>query len=245
MQKKIGIMLSEFAHWNMPVLFQAGGLDFFILDAEHGAFDYADMSRVIMSARLAGIFVLVRIPDNTRRDIIKVLDMGADGILLPMTDTARDIEKAVEYAKYRPVGKRGISTMRAHTLYAPPPIGEYMRAANGRVHIFAQIETAKGLENSESILKTPGVSGCFLGPNDLSDDLGCLGKACAEEIISAIGDIGSIARRTGKAAGIITGNIEYLRCAARAGYLYFSRGSELNAIKEYCQYSAGLITAEK
>ena len=76
-----------------------------------------------------------------------------------MTNTADDIKKVVEYAKYAPVGKRGISTMRAHTLYAPPSLCEYMPLANERIKVYAQIETVSGVVNIEEILSVNGVDG--------------------------------------------------------------------------------------
>ena len=142
--RKVGIMLSELSSGSLPVLFRAAGLDFFILDCEHGGFDYGAVSRIVLSARLCGITCIVRLADNGRKDIQKFMDMGADGLLLPMTNDASEIMQVVKYAKYRPVGERGISTMRAHTLYAPPPIAEYVREANAHTRVYAQIEPRAG-----------------------------------------------------------------------------------------------------
>lgn len=127
---------------NLPVLFRQCGLDFYIIDGEHGAFDYREFYQMICAARLAGgIETIVRLPSNARKDIIKLMDMGADSLLLPMTNGAEEIRQVVKYAKYSPLGERGISTMRAHTLYNPPPLKEYMRTANARTRVYAQIET--------------------------------------------------------------------------------------------------------
>ena len=91
--KKVGLMVSEIPFSNMPVLLKASGLDFFILDYEHGSFDYSAMYQMITNAKLSGIECIVRLPNNERKDIIKLLDMGASGLLLPMTSTKEDIEK--------------------------------------------------------------------------------------------------------------------------------------------------------
>ena len=160
--RKAGIMISEISFSNMPVLMKNAGLDFFILDLEHGGFDYADVARIIMTARLCGVENIVRLPDNSRKDIIKLMDMGADGLLLPMTNNASEIREVVRYAKYPPTGERGISTMRAHTFYNPPPMTEYFSKANARTKIFAQIETREGVKNIISILSERGVEGCMI-----------------------------------------------------------------------------------
>lgn len=228
--KKVGLMVSEIPFSNMPVLLKASGLDFFILDYEHGSFDYSAMYQMITNAKLSGIECIVRLPNNERKDIIKLLDMGASGLLLPMTSTKEDIEKVVMYAKYPPLGKRGVSTMRAHTLYNPPKVLDYMEEANKKVKVFAQIETVDGVKNLESILNVEGVSGALIGPNDLSADYGCLGDDNAKEVLSAIE---KLAKYNNKSIGIITGNKNYLKKAHELGYEYYSIGSELNAISNY------------
>lgn len=227
---KIGTMISEIGFSNLPLLFRRAGLDFFILDAEHGGFDYREISGTIVTAKLAGIECVVRLPDNARRDITRFLDMGADGLLLPMTDCAEDIRRVVSYAKYAPLGRRGISTMRAHTLYNPPPLAAYMESANERVKVFAQIETRSGVEHAIEILSVEGVSGALIGPNDLSCDYGCLQSDGAGEIFTAIETVAAAARDREKLAGIITANPNYIQKGVSCGMEYFSVGSELSML---------------
>ena len=238
---RAGMMISEIAFSNMPVLLKNAGIEFCILDCEHGGFDYAEVSRLIMTARLCGLELIVRLANNERKDVVKYLDMGADGLLLPMTNTAEDIRKVADYAKYPPLGHRGISTMRAHTLYAPPPVLEYMPAGNARTKIFAQAETRAGVENIARILAVPGVSGCFIGPNDLSADYECLGDPNAPPILKAIERVGEAAAAAGKISGMITANKNYLSKAKSCRFTAFCVGSELNAIAEYGKKTARLI----
>lgn len=238
---RAGMMISEIAFSNMPVLLKNAGIEFCILDCEHGGFDYAEVSRLIMTARLCGLELIVRLANNERKDVVKYLDMGADGLLLPMTNTAEDIRKVADYAKYPPLGHRGISTMRAHTLYAPPPVLEYMPEGNARTKIFAQAETRAGVENIDRILAVPGVSGCFIGPNDLSADYECLGDPNAPPILKAIERVGEAAAAAGKISGMITANKNYLSKAKSCRFTAFCVGSELNAIAEYGKKTARLI----
>ena len=235
------MMISEIAFSNMPVLLKNAGIEFCILDCEHGGFDYAEVSRLIMTARLCGLELIVRLANNERKDVVKYLDMGADGLLLPMTNTAEDIQKVADYAKYPPLGHRGISTMRAHTLYAPPPVLEYIPAGNARTKVFAQAETRAGVENIDRILAIPGVSGCFIGPNDLSADYECLGDPNAPPILKAIERVGEAAAAAGKISGMITANKNYLSKAKSCRFTAFCVGSELNAIAEYGKKTARLI----
>lgn len=233
MNKEVGIMLSEIPFSNIPIIFKNSGLDFFILDCEHGVFDYSDVLKIITTSKLCGIKAIIRLPDNSRRDIIRFMDMGASGLLLPMTNTAKDIEQVVAYAKYKPMGQRGISTMRAHTLYNPPNLSEYMKSANEKTEIYAQIETAMGVNNLEEILSVKGVDGCFVGPNDLSCDYDCLADNNAEQILSAIKKVANVAKKLDKIAGIITANKNYLKTANESNFTHYCKGSELNAIANY------------
>ncbi len=229
MNAMYGTMLSEIPFTSMPVIFKSAGLDFMIVDCEHGGFCERSVADIVMTAKLVGIETVVRLPDNSRRNIIRLMDMGADGLLLPMTNCADDIAQVVRYAKYAPLGQRGISTMRAHTLYDPGDLAEYTAEANARTKVYAQIETADGLKNAEKIIRTEGVDGLFLGPNDLSCDLNCLFTGDRKPILDAIKRLGALS--ASGTLGIITGDGEYLRTAKQSGYSLFCKGSELHILK--------------
>lgn len=228
-----GTMLSEVCFPNFPVILKNNNIDFMIIDNEHGAFDYAFLSSVITVSRLVGLSVIMRLPDNNRKDITKLVDMGAEGFLLPMTDTPEQIKRVVDFAKYAPVGHRGISTNRAHTLYNPPPIKKYMISANERVKIYAQIETADGVNNIDGILGVNGVEGVFAGPNDLSCSLGCIGNS--EPVKAALEKISAAAKRHNKTWGIITTSRELIDCAVENSVDLISYGSEINMLNDSCR----------
>lgn len=234
-----GVMLSEVSFSNFPLIMYNAGMDFVILDAEHGPFDYSTISHLVMNAKQVGIPIIVRLAENSRKDITKVMDMGADGLLLPMTNTAEDIEQVVCYAKYQPLGRRGVSTNRAHTLYNPGDFKEYMKDANDSTMIFAQIETKLGLENIKDIVNVSGVTGIFVGPNDLSCDMGCIGNT--EPIISVIHYVGKEAVTSGKRAGIITEDDTYLDEAKKAGFDLLCSGSEISFLKKGGKFTSNKI----
>src|SRR5690554_6418717 len=230
---QIGTMLSEFNITNIPIIFKQSGLDFFILDYEHGGFDYNDLLSIITIARLSHIKVFVRLSDNSRKDITKIMDMAPDGLILPMTSTVDDIKKVVEYALYYPMGKRGLSTMRAHSFYNPPKDSiKYMVEANSRIKIFAQIETSKGVENYQKIVEIDGVSGVFIGPNDLSASYKDPGNVLNDEVIKAINHIG---HHKAKLLGMITTNKKHIEISKKLKFDYLSIGSELSILKQAYQ----------
>ena len=230
---KKGTMLSEVAFSNFPIIAKNCGLDFIIIDNEHGAFDLSSMATMIMNANLIGINVIVRVGDSGRGIITKLADMGVKGFLRPMTNTKEEIEELVAYAKYSPVGKRGISTTRAHTLYQPPRLEEYKKTANEQMGIYAQIETKAGVDNIESILDSQGVEGVFIGPNDLADDLDV--KAGSEPIMECIRRVADVAGKIGKPWGIITTDKGLIECAKNNKVDLISYGSELNMLINGCK----------
>jgi len=230
---KVGTMLSEIAFPNFPIIAKNSGLDFIIIDNEHGYFDYSAIAALIMNANLINLEVIVRIGDNSRSHITKLADMGVKGFLLPMTNCREDIREVVKYAKYAPIGKRGVSTTRAHTLYNPPGLETYMKIANKEMKIYAQIETKNGVENIRDIPAEEGVDGIFIGPNDLSVDLDCFSDKAL--LLDCIRRIASAAEESDKPWGIITGDKELLALSRRLNVNNISCGSELNMLINGCK----------
>lgn len=234
---EVGTMLSELPFSNFPIILKNTGMDFFIIDAEHGAMDYTEIAKILTVARLAGMPAIVRLADNSRKDIIKFMDMGAAGLLLPMTNSQADIAQVVQYAKYRPQGQRGISTTRAHTLYRPIELQTYMREANSQTHIYAQIETVAGIMHISEILSAEHVDGVFIGPNDLSDDLQ-RHPAFQKTIPECIEQVALHAKKANKQCGIITTNPSYINTATKCGIDKISYGSELHMLIQSCSHIA-------
>ena len=127
----VGTMVNIMSHPDIPRILQSCGFDFFIIDCEHGSFDYSQVASMVAVAKAIDLPVLVRIPGALREPVLRLMEMGADGLMLPSTDTPELARKLVEYAKYAPMGKRGMSMMRAHNRYIPVPDPvAYMKQAN-------------------------------------------------------------------------------------------------------------------
>ncbi len=226
----LGTMLSEVATPNVVRVLQAAGYDFVIIDCEHGYFDFSQVANLITAGNGFGIPMLIRIPAIERQYITKVLDMGADGLLVPMVSTREDAERVVAYAKYHPLGKRGISTTRPHTNYAPPPLHEYCEIANRRTLVLVQIETRLGAKNAAEIARVEGIDALMVGPNDLAADCGAPGELDTEAMKTAIRTIIAGAKEGGKASGIIESHVDFLHQWAREGMKVFSCNSEIGLL---------------
>lgn len=227
---KLGVMISEFGNPNIVRIFQREGFDFLLVDNEHGYFDYTQLAAMIGIANGFHIPIVVRVPGTGREAIIKVLDMGADGILVPMVSTVEQAREIVSYAKYTPVGNRGVSTTRAHTNYGVSDLKAYMAYANKKNIVCIQFENKQALDQAEEIAAIDGIDALFIGPNDLAADLGKPGEVASPEVLQAVAAIGTLGRKLHKPTGIITGNHELMTTCLRAGFTYFSYGSELDLL---------------
>lgn len=226
----LGTMLSELAEPNIVRILKTAGFEFVIIDCEHGYFDLSQTAALIGMGSCCGLPVFVRVPSTRREYITKVMDMGAAGLLVPMVNSAEDARQAVEYAKYTPLGKRGISTQRAHTNYAPPPLEEYLKMANQRTMIMVQLETREALGHIREIAETEGVDALMIGPNDLAADLGMPGQVESKEILKAAELAAEEAARAGKSSGIITSKKTLIHSCRELGMNLFSCDSEVGML---------------
>lgn len=198
--------LGTFFHSGGPVVAEclaAAGLDFIVIDTEHGPFDLESSIEYIRAAKMHGMSPFMRIKDHTRSSILKALDCGAEGIVVPFVDTVDQVKYLVECAKYYPLGRRGIVYARTSGYgsadFAQNPL-EYFEICNRETLLLPQCETVGCLEHIEEIVNIPGVDGIFVGPYDLSIDMGIPAEfdnprhvAAMDRILKACKDAGKFA----------------------------------------------------
>ena len=186
------------------------GFDFIIIDNEHGIMNQETIFDMIRAAQCQRTPVLVRCTNSTPDMIHKVLDMGAEGILVPVINTAEDAREVLKSAFYPPKGERGIAYFtRASSYGLIEDKTEFLKKANEEVFISIQLETGAAIENLDEILEVEGIDMFFIGPNDLAASLGIPNshpemERIIEETISKI-----IAK--GKTAGIFVTDDETAR----------------------------------
>ena len=201
----LGTMINSFDHIDVVKIFDVCGFDFFVIDNEHGAMDYSKVGAMLSYARALGIAGMVRIPEIKREVVLKYMELGADGLLVPNCDDPDEVKKVIEYSKYAPMGNRGVSLYRPHTGFEKLPSGmDYMRQCNEQNFIICQIESQKGVENVDKILDIDRVDAVFVGPNDLSQGYGIFGQLDSPVLIEAIDRVIASAEAHGKYSGIFT-----------------------------------------
>ncbi|WP_304157980.1 HpcH/HpaI aldolase/citrate lyase family protein [Fusobacterium ulcerans] len=186
------------------------GFDFIIIDNEHGIMNQETIFDMIRAAQCQRTPVLVRCTNSTPDMIHKVLDMGAEGILVPVINTAEDAREVIKSAFYPPKGERGIAYFtRASSYGMIDDKSEFLKKVNEEVFISIQLETGAAIENLDEVLEVEGIDMFFIGPNDLAASLGIPNshpemERIIEETISKI-----IAK--GKTAGIFVTDDETAR----------------------------------
>lgn len=150
------------------------GFEWLVIDVEHTSIDLQTTENLIRAIQAKDIKALVRVSKNEEVIIKRVLDMGADGLIVPMICTKEDAILAVNYAKYPPVGTRGVGLYRASGYGVK--FEEYKKWVNEELVIIVQIEHIDAVSNIDEILKVEGIDGVIIGPYDLSGSMGYPGE---------------------------------------------------------------------
>jgi len=185
-----------------------GGLDYIIIDTEHGPFETESAMEYIAACERRGATPLVRIKDKTRPSVLKMLDVGAGGLIIPGINDIGEIRDIVRFGKYYPQGERGVAFGRGcgYGYAEPKPLEEYFSDCNRETMLLPQCETAGCLEDIENIAAEPGVDGIFIGPYDLSTALGIPGKFDDPLMKEAVERILNACRKAGKFSMIYADN---------------------------------------
>lgn len=163
------------------------GFEWLVIDIEHTSIDLETAQSLITTIQANGIKALVRVSKNEEVVIKRILDMGADGIIVPMVCSKEDAKQAVEYAKYPPFGKRGVGLFRAQKYGTT--FEEYKKWVNEELVIIAQIEHINAVGNIEEVINIEGIDGIIIGPYDLSGSMGCPGEFERDDVKEAVQQI--------------------------------------------------------
>lgn len=195
----VGMSLGTPAPAFVEILGRAG-YDYVFIDYEHAALRVDQLPSLVRAAELTGLATLVRVPTNDPTPIRRVLEDGADGVIIPHVNNRDDARRAVRAAKFPPGGIRGVGTLvRANTYGFPElALAEYTRRSNDGVVVIVLIEEEAAVTHIDEIVAVDGVDVILLGPADLSTSLGLPGQYRHPRVVTRIAAVMAAAQRAGK-----------------------------------------------
>jgi len=196
------------------------GFDFVLVDAEHGPAEVESCEHMVRAADSVRIPIFIRVAMNIRQNILRYLDIGAQGVQLPRVNTRTEAEAVVQAVKYPPQGRRGLAAMRAADYGLKMPLKDYTIMANKENLIVVQVETMEAVKNLNDILAVEGIDVFFIGPTDLSSSMGHAGQANHPEVQATIEKLVREIRAAGRVAGTIAYDNEALAKAKERGFQY-------------------------
>lgn len=215
----------------------ATGLDYVLLDMEHSAMDISQIYDCVVAAEVGGITPLVRLPEADRGMTLRVLDIGAKGVIVPDIETVEQVRTLVDYAKFKPIGKRGYCMTRdGRWGYSEDYAGgmtSYMKACNQEALLLPQCETEGCLTHIEEITAIEGVDGILVGPFDLSIALGLDGQFDHPDFKQAVARILAACKKNGKLAMIFAAKEQDIQLRVQQGFDSVLYGLDILAVIEH------------
>lgn len=205
------------------------GYDWLVIDNEHAPNTLESTLAQLQSLAACNAHAVVRAASDDAVEIKRLLDLGAQTLLIPMVESAEQAARIVAATRYPPQGIRGVGAALARASRWQQIPG-YLAAADAQLCTLAQVESVAGLHALADIARVEGVDGVFIGPADLAASLGHLGDPGHPEVQAAIADaIGEI-RAAGKAAGILTSDSALARTYLELGAVFVAVGSDVGLL---------------
>jgi 4-hydroxy-2-oxoheptanedioate aldolase len=222
-QQTVGAWLS-LANTHSAEMLANAGFDWLCVDLQHGLLDYGDLRNMLPAISTTDTTPIVRVSGNHPAEIMKVLDAGAMGVIVPLVNNRAEAAAAVAASRYPPQGGRSFGPIRA-ALYGGQG---YAAEANEEIACIAMIETPEGIANLEEIVTTPGLGGVYIGPSDLAYALGLPPRGDTEEPVhlETVGRILAACKKHKVPAGIHTSSLDYTKKRLAAGFDFVTLGSD-------------------
>lgn len=226
-------LVGTFLNLGCPMTVEIAGLagfDWILIDHEHGPGGQDVLLHQLHAASATPAFPVVRIAQNEAPRFKRVLDMGAAGVMVPFVNTAAEARAAVAAMRYPPHGIRGVAKFNRGAGFGGD-FDEYYAHSHERLLGIAQIESPEAIRASDEIAAVDGVDVLFVGPTDLSYNMGIPDQLESEAFTAALRQVSDAARRHGKAAGILVHNSTLVPRMRELGFTFMALGSDGGAAR--------------
>jgi len=211
------------------------GFDFAIIDMEHGPITVETAQNSVRAAELAGISPIIRVSRNDPVDILRCLDIGAEGVEVPQIRNAIDAETMASAARFHPRGDRGVCRYVRAAAYSSMDRHEYFQMANDRTLTIAHLEGIEAVKNLDEIMAVDGVDILFIGPYDLSQSVGVPGEVNHPLVLRQMEEVITTAKAKGKLVGTFADNIQSAKRWMDAGVMYIAISVDVGIFYEACR----------
>lgn len=231
-------------HFSIAEIMADAGFDWLCIDMEHSVTDYYEAEILIATIRAKGLTPFVRVGENNSRIIKRVLDAGAEGIIVPSVNSKQDAVNAVASVRYPPLGKRGVGLARAQNYGFG--FEKYRDSSAMEIKVIAQIEHIDAIKNLEEIINTDGIDGTFIGPYDLSGSMGKPGEYDQPDVKDAISTYEKIAKKYSKLIGfhVVTPDYKLVQQKIKSGYNFIAFGLDTLFLGRACREQMKKIKEE-
>ena len=209
-------------HFSIAEIMANAGFDWLCVDLEHSVIDYYEAEQLIATIESNGCVPYVRVGANDPTMIKRVLDAGARGVIVPMVNSQEDAQKAVNAAKYPPMGTRGVGLARAQSYGFG--FEEYVGSINEQVKVIAQVEHHKAIENLDKIVSVDGINGTIIGPYDLSGSIGLPGQYDHPDVKKLLNKYENICKELSSPPGfhVVPADYKLVKDKINAGYTFIA-----------------------
>lgn len=235
-QRQIGLFLGTGSYYVSEVVATAG-FDWLLIDAEHGPNDIHSILQQLQVLSAYDANVVVRLPDHNVSTIKRVLDIGAQTLMIPMVESAEQAEILVKSIHYPPNGIRGVGTAMARAARWND-IQDYFAHADSQICLIAQIESTTGIQNLPDILKIEGIDAIFIGPSDLAASMGYLGNPAHPKVKLAVAEAINAVTKAGKAVGVFSADVEVAKTYEKMGASFMLVGVDVLLLRQSVQQLA-------
>lgn len=229
-EQVLGTMMFEFFTPGIAQICKNAGCEYIIYDMEHAGLGYETFKTQVAHCRGIGVAPMVRVPRSDYQFLARALDVGAEGVMIPMVESVAQAKAIAEATRYPPVGRRGAAFGFAHDNYEGGAPADKIKAANAKTLVIAQIETERGLADVEGIAAVDGIDVLWVGHFDLTNFLGIPGQFDNPKYIDAIKRIVKAGRANGKALGFMAADAKWARDYKKLGFNMLASGTDMNMV---------------
>jgi 2-dehydro-3-deoxyglucarate aldolase/4-hydroxy-2-oxoheptanedioate aldolase len=222
----LGAMVFEFFTPGISQLLKLAGCEYVLYDMEHAGLSIEQLKVQCAHCRGLGVAPMVRVPRGEYHFLARALDVGAQGVMVPMVDSVEQARAIAEATHYPPRGRRGAAFGFPHDDYEPGDPAAKMKAADARNLVIAQIETERGLECVEAIAAVDGIDCLWLGHFDMTNFLGIPGQFEHPRYIEAVRRIVAAGRKHKKALGFMAADAALARQYRKLGFNMIATGTD-------------------